>query len=398
LIYFKNTLKPKHPVESQSKSWVVRLLYTLGLISKYFDIEASDYAEFNLNKNEDIFKLIVYFMKNFDFEVQLKALQGLGSFFCRYSEYMMRDDVKQVYLYFIKSQNLPHQIKNQVFQNLTDYLSEEDHRNMVKSSELAKTHDFKDDLKEMMDVQSGMASSIIQSYLKPILESYLTSNSNLRVNIFNCLSMVLTQGLVYPIECVPHLIAMTTDVDKKIQTKALSHLTNLFKAHPGIVQSKSIAGVKLSFLLHRVLHQDDVSALTTNTNDTNSAYADVVRGFSEHTELLSLNHHLYSLLRVNRSYRRAFVQQLLKMFDDTSIVSNTNQSISLLNSSLLAQMLYITDNLAYFPYQTYDEPLYLIHQIDLIISVTGINLLQSFKEVSFKYSSVFIGISVLSQV
>ena len=65
-----------------------------------------------------------------------------------------------------------------------------------------------------------MASTIIQSYLKPILDSYLTSNAQLRINIFNCLSMILNQGLVYPIECVPYLIAMTTDNEKKIQSKS----------------------------------------------------------------------------------------------------------------------------------------------------------------------------------
>lgn len=43
-------------------------------------------------------------------------------------------------------------------------------------------------------------------------------------------------------------------------------------------------------------------------------------------------------------------------------------------------MLYLADNLAYFPYAVQDEPLYLIHQIDLFISVTGTNLLQTFRD------------------
>ena len=58
------------------------------------------------------------------------------------------------------------------------------------------------------------------------------------------------------------------------------------------------------------------------------------------------------------------------MFDDST-----------LQHTSLAHKLYICDNLAYFPYQLYDEPLYLIHQIDIVISITGINLLQTFKEV-----------------
>lgn len=46
-------------------------------------------------------------------------------------------------------------------------------------------------------------------------------------------------------------------------------------------------------------------------------------------------------------------------------------------------MLYLADNVAYFPYQVLDEPLFIIHHINIMISVTGTNLLQSFKEVNF---------------
>lgn len=47
----------------------------------------------------------------------------------------------------------------------------------------------------------------------------------------------------------------------------------------------------------------------------------------------------------------------------------------------LNQLLYMADNLGYFPYQHQDEPLYIIHQIDILVSVSGANLLQSFHEV-----------------
>jgi len=48
-------------------------------------------------------------------------------------------------------------------------------------------------------------------------------------------------------------------------------------------------------------------------------------------------------------------------------------------------MIYIADNLAYFPYQQQDEPLFIMHQLDIIVSVSGSNLLQSFKEVCVLY-------------
>ncbi|CAF4359283.1 unnamed protein product, partial [Adineta steineri] len=71
----------------------------------------------------------------------------------------------------------------------------------------------------------------------------------------------------------------------------------------------------------------------------------------------SVNHFLYSLIRSSRVYRRGLITQLLKMFDnDASISSST--------SLTLDEQLFVADNLAYFPYQVQDEPLFIIEQID----------------------------------
>ena len=80
----------------------------------------------------------------------------------------------------------------------------------------------------------------------------------------------------------------------------------------------------------------------------------------------AMNGFVYSLLRGTRPNRRALVGSMTKQFDN--------------EKSTLSFMLYLADNLAYFPYAVQDEPLYLIHQIDLFISVTGTNLLQTFRE------------------
>ena len=52
----------------------------------------------------------------------------------------------------------------------------------------------------------------------------------------------------------------------------------------------------------------------------------------------------------------------------------------------LAELVYMADNLAYFPYVQQEEPLYIIHQIDILVSVSGSNLLQSFQEVGYSVS------------
>ena len=52
-----------------------------------------------------------------------------------------------------------------------------------------------------------------------------------------------------------------------------------------------------------------------------------------------------------------------------------------LQKATLSELIYMADNMAFLPYQVQDEPLFIIHQIDIIVSVSGSNILQSYKEV-----------------
>ena len=44
-------------------------------------------------------------------------------------------------------------------------------------------------------------------------------------------------------------------------------------------------------------------------------------------------------------------------------------------------LLYVADSLAYCPYSSLEEPLFVVHHIDMTISVSGSNILQTFREV-----------------
>ena len=59
-----------------------------------------------------------------------------------------------------------------------------------------------------------------------------------------------------------------------------------------------------------------------------------------------------------------------------------------LQRATLSELIYMADNMAFLPYQVQDEPLYIIHQIDIIVSVSGSNILQSYKEVGGLYNKI----------
>jgi len=49
-------------------------------------------------------------------------------------------------------------------------------------------------------------------------------------------------------------------------------------------------------------------------------------------------------------------------------------------------LLYLADTLAFLPYNTIEEPLFVVHHVDMTISITGSNLLQQFREVNSQLS------------
>lgn len=59
-----------------------------------------------------------------------------------------------------------------------------------------------ENLKEMGDVSSGMASTIIQIYLKEILTSYLHPDILVRHAALKVIQLILQQGLVHPVQVI----------------------------------------------------------------------------------------------------------------------------------------------------------------------------------------------------
>lgn len=116
-------------------------------------------------------------------------------------------------------------------------------------------------------------------------------------------------------------------------------------------------GIQLSYELQTIIQQKMVGRAIRGYRSPKPGVEEPPTAF---------NGFVYSLLRNTKPPRRALIQSMTKQFE------NENATLSF--------MLYLADNLAYFPYAVQDEPLYLIHQIDLIISVTGTGLLSQFRD------------------
>ncbi|XP_066195550.1 nipped-B-like protein isoform X5 [Sylvia atricapilla] len=343
---------PNSTILTANKPALLRSLFTVGALCRHFDFDQEDFkGSSKVNIKDKVLELLMYFTKHSDEEVQTKAIIGLGFAFIQHPSLMFEQEVKTLYNSILSDKNCSVNLKIQVLKNLQTYLQEEDTR-MQQADRDWKKVAKQEDLKEMGDISSGMSSSIMQLYLKQVLEAFFHNQSNVRHFALNVIALTLNQGLIHPVQCVPYLIAMGTDPEPSMRNKADQQLVEIDKKYAGFIHMKAVAGMKMSYQVQQAI---------------NTCPKDPVRGFRHDESSSALCSHLYSMIRGNRQHRRAFLISLLNLFDDTA-------------KTEVNMLLYIADNLACFPYQTQEEPLFIMHHIDITLSVSGSNLLQSFKE------------------
>ncbi|XP_071658587.1 nipped-B-like protein isoform X3 [Patagioenas fasciata] len=343
---------PNSTILTANKPALLRSLFTVGALCRHFDFDQEDFkGSSKVNIKDKVLELLMYFTKHSDEEVQTKAIIGLGFAFIQHPSLMFEQEVKTLYNSILSDKNCSVNLKIQVLKNLQTYLQEEDTR-MQQADRDWKKVAKQEDLKEMGDISSGMSSSIMQLYLKQVLEAFFHTQSNVRHFALNVIALTLNQGLIHPVQCVPYLIAMGTDPEPSMRNKADQQLVEIDKKYAGFIHMKAVAGMKMSYQVQQAI---------------NTCPKDPVRGFRHDESSSALCSHLYSMIRGNRQHRRAFLISLLNLFDDTA-------------KTEVNMLLYIADNLACFPYQTQEEPLFIMHHIDITLSVSGSNLLQSFKE------------------
>ncbi|CAI2347282.1 unnamed protein product [Caenorhabditis sp. 36 PRJEB53466] len=304
---------------------------------------------------EKIFILLDFFSRYNRGGIRQKALTALGHFCAKHSSYLTKKQLQNTYLEILQSSTVAGmQQRILVLQNLEMFLQCEEQK-------LAASHENWDEKKDMQNLKemelsgSGLGSSVIQKYWKAVLESFVDSDVHLRRAAVQVVWLTLNQGLVTPGASIPTLIAMTTDPVDIIR----------------MVQSKAMQGVRLSYQLHFKLRHSV------------NGHVKPVRGFRFCDFHLNTSPHalpekthdgmavlsgLYQSIRTNRQQRRSFLQSIVKLFGE-----ETHDKPDLM------EYIFIADNMAMFPYQMIDEPLYVIRQIDQNVAQTGQALLIQYK-------------------
>ncbi|CAH8570825.1 unnamed protein product [Schistosoma turkestanicum] len=419
-------------ISSKTRPSILRALYTVGLICKYFTLDYSFNKDkksslSNSNLLDEVVDILMLFAEYASVRIHLqssttfsnpssstndvitenvnpshtksdmidpdlcrKAITGLGFLLFRHDQLFCTGSVQLFLTRFLSA--VQNSLTNNhvggssffevqciILDNLTHYLLQKE-RKATADNRLWATHSKRESLKELTDQVTGHSSAVAQTYL-PIVLKYciLTPSTSVRSSALSLISTILRQGLIHPSHVLSSLICLQTDSDPSIRSRALVCLTEAERKIPGFASMRAVSGIRMSHQLQVIMQTNEFSSLIVRgakDSKISSEGKPLSPTNNSATTVFCINYGLYTLLRTNRQYRRSLIVNLLSMFDDQQKPSlHTTENESAQNN--LSQLIFIADHLAHFPYVVLDEVYYVADLIEQRISLIGSTILRS---------------------
>ncbi|XP_027357770.1 sister chromatid cohesion protein SCC2 [Abrus precatorius] len=356
-------------IQADNKQQVGRSLFCLGSLIRYGNrlLASSSNRLIDVRRSLSLF---TRYLSADDFVVKVRSLQALGFVLIARPEYMLENDIGRI-LEGTLSSTADTRLKIQALQNMFEYLLDaEAQMGMDKADE--NVADCSIGAGQTVPVAAGagdtnICGGIVQLYWDNILGRCLDFSEQVRQSALKIVEVVLRQGLVHPITCVPYLIALETDPLESNSKLAHHLLMNMNEKYPAFFESRLGDGLQMSFMFIQ-----SISSNSENVDHKIQCKTPVSgKGKPEAGSLAQARlgvSRIYKLIRGNRISRNKFMSSIVRKFDNpcwTKLV--------------IAFLTYCTEVLALLPFISPDEPLYLIFAINRIVQVRAGPLEANFK-------------------
>ncbi|XP_022998261.1 sister chromatid cohesion protein SCC2 isoform X2 [Cucurbita maxima] len=353
-----------------NKQLLGRSLFCLGLLIRY----GSPLLSNSSNKNVDVTKslsLLKKYLVTEDLVIRVRALQALGFVLIARPEFMLEEDVGKIVEEALSSGS-DVRLKMQALQNMYDYLLDAESQMGTDQPDDGAAPTAAVDGGPSVPVAAGagdtnICGGIVQFYWEKVLGRSLDLNGQVRQTALKIVEVVLRQGLVHPITCVPYLIALETDPHEANAKLAHHLLMNMNEKYPTFFESRLGDGLQMSFMFIQTISRSDNANQKIQSKGSGN-----LKGRSDGSSLTQARlgvSRIYKLIRGNRVSRNNFISSIVRKFDNPR-----------LNDSMIPFLMYCAEILALLPFTFPDEPLYLIHAINRIIQVRGGALQEEIKE------------------
>ncbi|KAJ6371248.1 hypothetical protein OIU77_001700 [Salix suchowensis] len=342
-----------------NKQLAGRSLFCLGLLIRY----GNSLLSISNNKNIDVASSLSLFKKYLrmeDFSIKVRSLQALGFVLIARPEFMLEKDIGKI-LEATLSSGSHVRLKMQALQNMHEYLLDAESQLDTDKTNSVAHHPV--EVSNSVPVAAGagdtnICGGIVQLYWDHILGTCLDFNEQVRQTALKIVEVVLRQGLVHPITCVPYLIALETD-PQELNSKLAHHLLmNMNEKYPAFFESRLGDGLQLSFIFMKSIV--NISPEIPNQklqSKTAGNFKGKPEGGSLSQARLGVSR-IYKLIRGNRVSRNKFMSSIVRKFDNPCR-----------SESVIPFLVYCTEMLALLPFTLPDEPLYLIYVINRVIQV-----------------------------
>ncbi|XP_039139288.1 sister chromatid cohesion protein SCC2 isoform X2 [Dioscorea cayenensis subsp. rotundata] len=346
-IFFKHL----HGPSSDNRQLLGRSLFCLGLLIRYGNELILARIREPLHVVKSLSLLKGYLLME-DFGLKVRALQALGHILIARPECMLEKDIGKI-LEASLSAEADTRVKMQALQNLYEYLVDAESQ-LSKDGVSKAATEYPEDISNKVPVAAGagdtnICGGIIQLYWNNILERCLDVNDQVRQFALKIVEIVLRQGLVHPITCVPCLVALETDPLESNSKLAHHLLINMNEKYPAFFESRLGDGLQMSFKFIQSMAGD------------HNVFSGQVKGKSDSSRLAFVRHgisRIYRLIRANRVSRNKFMHSIVRKFESASWIYSS-----------LPFLVYCTEILASLPFSCPDEPLYLIYDINRVVQL-----------------------------
>lgn len=294
------------------------------------------------------------------------AVGALGHIACRKPNLLLQDEPRKV-MEAAMAEGSSSAIKQQVLKSLSEVLVDEERKNTRRAGSKdgrtgKKFTDTADDSKVKTD-EMGLSGGLMQRYLAQLLSLSHDYNVDVRLDAMNLIRVILRQGLVHPMECVAHVVALAGDQEPRVRAQAEKIVAYLDDKHHSLLVLRSMEGVLKSYEFQRRVFKTQ-SAFVAHAREGQ------VCAFRQ----------LYSFLQSKKAESKQFGTSLLnKIVDSIKDLSDRCQPGEAVQVDL-SLLSYIVSVLSALPFAKKEELMTILSALARSISLHGEPLEQALSE------------------
>ncbi|RHZ05489.1 hypothetical protein DYB31_008419 [Aphanomyces astaci] len=137
-------------------------------------------------------------------------------------------------------------VRTQILASLTDLLQGEEAR-LEKLHATQGTNVGKDQVQGDQEGDASLIGGVMQAQLPNMLKVATQKEASIRTQAIACIGLLLTQGLIAPMQCIPTLVALETDQLASVRDTAYLHLVAIHGKFPNMVSGPAIQGIFSSY-------------------------------------------------------------------------------------------------------------------------------------------------------